>query len=160
MRQKSEARTTSSSSSHSSSFACNAGGGGRFVYGDDDDDDDDDDDAKLPKKQVSLCTRKSQLPLLSQKSLKRILSGVRVSCPPHRVMGQLFFAGVSWTRLCQKSEQKLKFSTVRYGTVSPNPSARRRRLQFHIQFDPNFYVQFDLNYASNSTSILHPIRPQ
>ena len=25
-----------------------------------------------------------------------LLSGVRVSCPPHRVMGQLFFAGVSW----------------------------------------------------------------
>ena len=25
---------------------------------------------------------------------------------------------------------------------------------------PQLYVQFDLNYTSNSTSILHPIRPQ
>ena len=25
---------------------------------------------------------------------------------------------------------------------------------------PHFYVQFDLNFTSNSTSILHPIRPQ
>ena len=47
--------------------------------------------------------------------------------------------------------------------------------RFHVQIDLNFtsnstsilrpirsqfYVQFDLNFTSNSTSILHPIRPQ
>ena len=52
---------------------------------------------------------------------------------------------------------------------------RPNRSQFYVQFDlnytsnsisiirpirPQFYVQFDLNYTSNSTSILRPIRPQ
>ena len=90
-------------------------------------------------------------------------------------MGQLFFAGVSWARFCQIFKQKLKFSKVRYGTVSPDPSAQRRRPQFHVQIKLNFtsrsttilrpirsqfYVQFGLNPTSNSTSILRPIRSQ
>ena len=72
-------------------------------------------------------------------------------------------------------KRKLKFLAVRYGNVSPDPSARRRRPQFYVQFDLNFtsnstsiirpirpqlYVQFDLNYTSNSISIIHPIRSQ
>ena len=55
------------------------------------------------------------------------------------------------------------------------PSLRPDRPQFYIQFDLNFtsnsisilrpirlqfYVQFDLNFTSNSTSILHPDRSQ
>ena len=58
--------------------------------------------------------------------------------------------------------------------MTPDPSARRQP-QFDVQCNLNFtsnstsiirpirsqlYVQFDINFTSNSTSIIHPIRPQ
>ena len=117
---------------------------------------------------------------------KRILSGVRVSCPPHHVMGYLFFCWCLLGAFLSIFLTKIKIldGTLRYcvarsqrptTTTTTTAILRPIRSQFYVQFDlnftsnsisiirpirPQFYVQFDHNFTSNSTSILRPDRNQ